>query len=162
MFSLRTIGAGLAAVLFTGLFSVNAAGQPAEDRRVYSVSAFVYESGELIGAPVLTVREGVTGMLAQGEERGFALEVTVARASTETAARFGRAPLPQEVVLEGRLHFPEQGAWRQIAEPTVLASLDERALVEHDVYARNYRRDGAEDFVDTIKLEFLVTEVDAS
>jgi len=130
--------------------------------RVYSVSAFIYEDNRLIGAPVLTVREGVTGLITRNEGASFAFEVNVVRAGADAAARFGRPAEPDELHVEGAIYFADQASWREVIAPAMLVGLDRRATVEQDIYGQNFRRAGADDFIDSVTVEILVTEVDES
>ena len=154
-----------AAALF--YFGSNAFGSAQEahpvnpaDAGVFSVSAFVYEDGVLLGTPTLTLREGEPGVVAVSGNSGFALELTVASAIEETFAMFGQT-VEGGVSVRSELFFPDmvEDQWNVVATPQLLTQPGQRARAEVDIYSRGYQRPQSTEYSDNVSLELIVSEV---
>lgn len=131
--------------------------------RVFTVSALVYENGELVGMPNFTVREGMAVSVASHSGQQYALEVHIANPTPDQLAQFG-TPQGEFLLASSRVFVPHEtlDEWRQIAAPQMLLTDGVQGRMEIDTTAQNYRREGAEQYSDRVRVDLIVSQVDAS
>lgn len=155
---LRTVLLFWVALLFGASVSAQ---EPTPGDRVFTVSAFIYENGELLGMPSFTVQEGNAAAVATRDGEQYALEVRIAPPSEEQLAAFGNT---ERLLLNAstQVFVPDLALdeWRVIATPQMLVSDGQRSRVEIDTSGQDYRRDGAQDYIDEVRIDLIVTEVD--
>lgn len=135
--------------------------QEASDK-VFSASAFVYEDGELLGAPTLTLREGLSGSVMVEGQSAYALELTVRRATLDDIQAFQLSDAAGRLSASARVLLPQDGDWREVARPTILLSEGSRGAATSDIYSQNFRRTAQDSYSQTVTVELVVTEVDES
>ncbi len=156
--------ASLLSLVLVSLLSDPAVGQDRlSNHRVFTVSAFVYENGDLLGTPTFTVREGAPGSIATHNGLPYALEVHIETPDPDQLAQLGD-PEGDHLSASARVFVPDEilDEWRLIAAPHLLVQERSQASVEVDTSGQNYRREGATGYINQIRVDLSVTEVDES
>jgi len=153
---------GLIAALAFGLVTAQTESVGGSEEEVYSVSAFIYENGDLIGAPTLTVRHGRPGSARVAGERGYGLEITINDASPADAEAFQLESVGTRLRADARVFLPAGNEWSELARPTFLAERGVRATAAIDTYAQSFRRSTTDDYIEQLAVELVIVEVDES
>lgn len=151
----------LLSIFLVSLLTDPAVGQDRlSNHRVFTVSAFVYENGDLLGTPTFTVREGAPGSIAMHNSLPYALEVRIETPNPDQLAQFGD-PEGEHLSASARVFVPHEivDEWRLTAAPQLLVQERRQASVEVDTSGQNYRRQGATGYTDQIRVDLSVTEV---
>ncbi len=133
---------------------------PVSDR-VFSVSATVYENGEILGTPSFTVREGQAASVATSSGLQYALEVRIDAAAPAQLAELGN-PDGDYLSVASRVFVPDliRDEWRLIAEPAFIMQEGRQARAEVDTSRQNYRREDTREYSDQIRVDVIVSQVD--
>ncbi|MEA5417373.1 hypothetical protein [Synechococcus sp. BA-132 BA5] len=129
--------------------------------RVFTVSAVVYENGEILGTPSFTVREGQAASVATHSGQQYALEVRVDAAAPAQLAELG-GPNSDYLSVTSRVFVPDlvRDEWRLIAEPAFIMREGRQARAEVDTSRQNYRREDTREYSDQVRVDVIVSQVD--
>ncbi len=153
---------GLVAALAFSLVTTQTESLGGSEEEVYSVSAFIYENGDLIGAPTLTVRKGRPGSVRVAGDRGYGLEITINDASPADAEAFQLESAGTRLRADAQVFLPSGNEWSELARPTFLVEGGVRATATIDTHAQSFRRRTTDDYIEHLAVELVIVEVDES